>query len=131
HYFSLCHWGFPDARGGALSGIMGGENLARSTSGDGLFLLSLLVGGLVAAVFGVLVGLPSLRLRGDYLAIVTLGFGEIVRVMIQQTGPVIPTAELAAQTPVWKLPGYVGGSLGFSGIPTYTSLFWVYLFVAI
>ena len=38
----------------------------------------LLVGAVVAAVFGVLLGAPTLRLRGDYLAIVTLGFGEIV-----------------------------------------------------
>ncbi len=44
------------------------------------FPLYALCGGLVAAGFGVLVGLPSLRLRGDYLAIVTLGFGEIIRV---------------------------------------------------
>ncbi len=131
YYFSLRHWGSADSRAGVLSGMLGGDDLAWLTSGDMLFLFSLLVGGLVSAVFGVLVGLPSLRLRGDYLAIVTLGFGEIVRVMIQQTGPVIPTAELAAQTPVWKLPGYVGGSLGFSGIPTYTGLFWAYLFVGI
>jgi branched-chain amino acid transport system permease protein len=45
----------------------------------GFFLFSAL-GGLIAAFFGYLVGLPSLRLKGDYLAIVTLGFGEIVRV---------------------------------------------------
>ncbi len=42
-------------------------------------LISMAVGGVVAAVFGVIIGLPALRLRGDYLAIVTLAFGEIVR----------------------------------------------------
>ena len=42
-------------------------------------LISVIVGGAVAGVFGLLVGLPALRLRGDYLAIVTLAFGEIVR----------------------------------------------------
>lgn len=42
-------------------------------------LISLVVGGLVAAVFGIIIGLPALRLKGDYLAIVTLAFGEIVR----------------------------------------------------
>src|SRR6185295_6295385 len=53
---------------------------------DQLFLLiSLLAGGTGAALFGFLVGLPSLRLRGDYLAIVTLGFGEIIRVIVQNT----------------------------------------------
>lgn len=41
--------------------------------------ISVVVGGLVAAVFGIIIGLPALRLRGDYLAIVTLAFGEIVR----------------------------------------------------
>src|SRR5213593_1495531 len=45
-------------------------------------LVALLLGGLLAAIAGYLVGLPSLRLRGDYLAIVTLGFGEIIRVII-------------------------------------------------
>ena len=44
-----------------------------------VLILSMLIGGLVAAVFGFVIGLPSLRLKGDYLAIVTLAFGEIVR----------------------------------------------------
>lgn len=44
-----------------------------------VLVLSMLVGGLVAAFFGFIIGLPSLRLKGDYLAIVTLAFGEIVR----------------------------------------------------
>jgi ABC-type branched-subunit amino acid transport system permease subunit len=48
---------------------------------DGPFLLMLLVGAVVAATFGVLLGAPTLRLRGDYLAIVTLGFGEIVPII--------------------------------------------------
>ena len=43
------------------------------------FFISLVVGGLLAAVFGFIIGLPALRLKGDYLAIVTLAFGEIVR----------------------------------------------------
>lgn len=45
--------------------------------------ISLLLGGAVAAVFGMLIGIPALRLRGDYLAIITLGFGEIIRVVIE------------------------------------------------
>lgn len=44
-----------------------------------VLVISMIVGGLVAAVFGFLIGLPALRLKGDYLAIVTLAFGEIVR----------------------------------------------------
>ena len=47
-----------------------------------IFLLTILVGALAAAIAGLLVGIPSLRLRGDYLAIVTLGFAEIIRIII-------------------------------------------------
>jgi branched-chain amino acid transport system permease protein len=46
------------------------------------FALALLVGGVAAAVAGLLIGIPSLRLKGDYLAIATLGFGEIVRIIL-------------------------------------------------
>ena len=46
-------------------------------------IISMLCGGILAAVFGLLVGLPALRLKGDYLAIVTLAFGEIVRTVIK------------------------------------------------
>jgi branched-chain amino acid transport system permease protein len=70
------------------------------------FLLAILVGGLVSAVAGFLVGLPSMRLRGDYLAIVTLGFGEIIRVAILNIDA-------------------VGGARGFAGVPQPTNLAWV------
>ncbi len=59
-----------------------------------------------------MVGLPSLRLRGDYLAIVTLGFGEIVRVLLQGTQSQIQpweAASLGKDAPVWKLPLMLGG----------------------
>jgi len=57
-----------------------GPAVARQT----VMLLALMaVGGTLAALGGLLVGLPSLRLRGDYLAIVTLGFGEILRIIVQ------------------------------------------------
>lgn len=46
------------------------------------FPLALLIGGLVAAIFGVIIGVPALRLKGDYLAIVTLAFGEIIKSVI-------------------------------------------------
>ncbi len=52
------------------------------------FLLLLVGGGLMAALFGVLLGIPVLRLRGDYLAIVTLGFGEIIRIILNNLNPV-------------------------------------------
>lgn len=60
-------------------------------------------GGLMAAFAGYLVGLPSLRLRGDYLAIVTLGFGEIIRVMVLNTPA-------------------IGGASGYNNIPGLNSV---------
>lgn len=51
---------------------------------DGLrFFMAFLIGGLCAAVFGILIGIPVLRLNGDYLAIVTLAFGEIIKNIVQ------------------------------------------------
>jgi branched-chain amino acid transport system permease protein len=72
------------------------------------FLLALLFGGLLAAVAGLLVGIPTLRLRGDYLAIATLGFGEIIRVVILNLD-------------------FVGGARGFGDIPEYANFFWIYV----
>ena len=46
------------------------------------FILAILIGTVVAAIFGWLIGIPVLRLRGDYLAIVTLAFGEIIKNVI-------------------------------------------------
>jgi len=132
YYASMLIWGDAMVHGGALSSMIPGREAPFVTPADGLFLGALLVGGLFAAGCGYLVGLPSLRLRGDYLAIVTLGFGEIVRVLIQsQTGDVLYTVEEVRDTPLYMLPTKVGGALGFSGLPFYTSLFWVYLFVCI
>ena len=54
-------------------------------NGQLLFLGGCMLAGVIASLFGLVVGLPTLRLRGDYLAIVTLGFGEIVRVLGQIT----------------------------------------------
>ena len=48
-----------------------------------VFWIALPLGGLLAAVFGIILGYPVLRLRGDYLAIVTLGFGEIIRLVLE------------------------------------------------
>ncbi len=97
-----------DVHGGFLGG------------GDAMFLFACVFGGVVAALAGLLVGLPSLRLRGDYLAIVTLGFGEIVRVLVQQSGDVIDP-KLAADSSWWNAASHLGGPLGFTGTPTYVS----------
>ena len=120
YYGSMLLWGATTKHGGFLG------------SGDWLFLGSCLAGGLVAAIAGYVVGLPSLRLRGDYLAIVTLGFGEIIRVVLQQTGPLIEDVEALRSVGLKQLvPPPLGGSLGFSGIPKYTNLFWVYSILTI
>ncbi|MBS0197617.1 MAG: branched-chain amino acid ABC transporter permease [Planctomycetes bacterium] len=140
YYGSYFAFGSEAVKAGVLSTLsVSHAGAPWFTSGDGLFLGSIIAGGLVAAACGYLVGLPSLRLRGDYLAIVTLGFGEIVRVLIQRTAEVsydldeIKAAPLVGigqlftqpraewQAPVWTR---VGGALGFTGLPTYNSLFW-------
>lgn len=51
--------------------------------------LGLIIGGAVAAVFGFIIGIPALRLKGDYLAIITLGFGKIIRVVITNIDSVL------------------------------------------
>lgn len=70
------------------------------------FWLALLVGGLCAAVVAFLIGAPVLRLNDDYLAIATLGFSEIIRVLIV------------------NMQSVTNGSLGLKGIPRYTNLWW-------
>jgi len=74
--------------------------------------IALLLGFFVAASFGVLIGLPALRLKGDYLAIITLGFGEIIRVVILNLD-------------------FTGGAYGLKGIARHTSVEWVYVSVLI
>ena len=76
--------------------------------GQLFFLLSLLAGGLLAAVFGLLVGIPALRLKGDSLAIITLGFGEIIRSFIENLS-------------------FTGGAQGLKKIPRLSTLNVVYL----
>ena len=87
----------------------------------------------MATLAGYVVGLPSLRLKGDYLAIVTLGFGEILRVILQRTGPMITSLAELKKAPLSQLifPPPVGGAVGFDGLPKYTNLFWVTIFVAL
>jgi branched-chain amino acid transport system permease protein len=70
------------------------------------FPAALLAAGLVAALFGFITGFPVFRVRGDYLAIVTLGFGEVVRVLAN------------------NLQGLTNGPLGLKGLYPYTNLWW-------
>lgn len=88
------------------------------------FWMLLPIGGLFAAIAGILLSLPVLRLKGDYLAIVTLGFGEIVRVTLEGGSlSLAPVASLIslftdAPLPAWLTePLNLGGPAGIGGIP--------------
>jgi len=80
------------------------------------FGLALLAGGVVAGIAGLLVGVPSLRLRGDYLAIATLGFGEIISVLIA----LIDEVHVGG----WVID--IGGAQGMIGIPRHTTFAWTF-----
>lgn len=77
--FSLGHAGFVSV-GAYASAIVSNALAGKGLPDLGLLIVALLAGGLAAAAAGVLVGVPALRLRGDYLAIVTVAFAEIIRV---------------------------------------------------
>jgi len=117
--FSLGHAGFMSVgayAAAAVSLFLGpkllGEDGGTEFQQGLLFLGALTAGGLGAALAGLIVGVPSLRLKGDYLALVTLGFGEIIRVIFQNVE-------------------VLGGALGLNGIPPYTTIFWVLALVAL
>jgi len=130
--FSIGHAGFMAV--GAYSSVyltvyytQGLEQRLSGAIGEGaagvlVFLLVVLAGALAAAIAGLVVGIPSLRLRGDYLAIVTLGFAEIIRIVLVNINQ-------------------VGGPTGFSGaippfdgratIPRYANFLWIGTFAVI
>jgi branched-chain amino acid transport system permease protein len=105
--FSLGHAGFMAVgayAAGAFSLYAGPRLVFRE---DVVFVLALLVAALCAGFAGLLVGLPSLRLRGDYLAIVTLGFGQIIVAIIRNIDA-------------------LGAAVGMSGVPTITTFAWAW-----
>ena len=108
--FSLGHAGFM-AVGGFFSAWLS-LSVGETANAFWFFPFALIAGGLLAAITGLLVGVPSLRLKGDYLAIVTLGFGEIIRVVAQNTEA-------------------IGAASGLKGIPKLTNLGWTFGFAAI
>ncbi len=133
YYGGMRLFGEPGFQGGALSLTQGAHSRGLVGRGDVLFVAATICGGLFAAGAGYVVGLPSLRLRGDYLAIVTLGFGEIVRVLLQGTREQLQPWKIDAvrEAPLWDLPLRLGGPQGFNLLPTYTTLFWVWMWVTI
>jgi len=113
--FSLGHAGFMAVGAYASSWLtlkygysIGSGTLSTTT----VFVLALLGGGLGAALSGFLVGVPSLRLKGDYLAIVTLGFNEIIKSVIQNAEP-------------------LGAQRGLGGMEQHTNFFWTFAFAAV
>ncbi|MCI6152954.1 branched-chain amino acid ABC transporter permease [Fusobacterium perfoetens] len=77
---------------------------------DGLpgYILALIVGGIIAGIIGIIIGIPALRLNGDYLAIITLAFGEIIRVLIEYFD-------------------FTGGAQGLRGIPRFNNFSIIYI----
>ena len=109
-----------------LSGLVGADVAAALT-----FILVILVGALAAAIAGLVVGIPSLRLRGDYLAIATLGFAEIIRIIIVNTNKV--GGATGFRGCVDSVTGITCSdeSMGRLTIPAYTNFFWIGLFAVI
>ncbi len=86
--------------------------------GQGAFAVAAVLGGLAAALAGFLIGIPALRLKGDYLAIITLGFGEIIRVILTNLDDVLGFS-------------FTGGAGGLLGIPKTTNFLNTFLWVGI
>jgi branched-chain amino acid transport system permease protein len=103
--FSLGHAGFMSI-GAYVCAIINMH--MNSTAG---FLVGTLAGALCATFIGILVGIPTLRLRGDYLAIATLGMAEIIRV-------------------VFLNMEITNGAAGLNGIPRFTNWLWLFVFTA-
>ena len=105
--FSLGHaafYGIGAYTAALLTRSIGGHNPA-------ILLLGLVAGGALAGLIALLIGLPILRLKSDYLGIATLGFGIIVKVLFDNSDKVIPM---------------MGGSRGMSSIPKLTTFLWVF-----
>lgn len=76
------------------------------------FIVGIIVAALSASLAGIIIGIPTLRLKGDYLAIATLGFGEIIKIIGLNND-------------------YIGGATGLNDIPQYTNWTWIYFCVVI
>ena len=76
------------------------------------YIVGILLGGMVAGVVGIIIGIPALRLKGDYLAIITLAFGEIIRVLIEYFD-------------------FTGGAQGLTGIMRYRNFGVIYIIMVL
>ncbi len=119
--FSIGHAGFMavGAYSSAFFTVNYGAAIENAISGEpgGLIsssivlLIAIVIGAIVAAIAGLIVGIPSLRLKGDYLAIVTLGFAEIIRIVILNIDA-------------------VGGATGYT-VPGYANFLWIGIFAVL
>jgi branched-chain amino acid transport system permease protein len=110
----------------SLAGIVG-----ASVAAAVVFVIVIIVGALAAAVAGLIVGIPSLRLRGDYLAIATLGFAEIIRIVIVNMNKVGgATGFRGCVDPLTNIT-CADSSLGRLTIPAYTNFFWIGLLAVV
>ncbi|MGD8458489.1 MAG: branched-chain amino acid ABC transporter permease [Anaerolineales bacterium] len=100
--FSLAHAGFM-AIGAYISAYLT-KNVFMS---EWLFIVAILIGGFVAVLIGILVSIPSFKTKGDYLAIITLGFTLIIQSILQ-------------------IAKFVGAAQGLNNIPKFTNIYWVY-----
>ena len=127
--FSLGHAGFMAVGAYTAASMTWAFDAAKASplAAGIIFAFALLVAGVVAAAAGLAVGVPSLRLRGDYLAIVTLGFGEIIRVVLQ-------TADTQAKHftgGLARMLENMGGASGMKGIATLTNFGWAWALAAV
>jgi branched-chain amino acid transport system permease protein len=109
-----------------LTGVVGADVAAAI-----VFTFVILVGALAAAIAGLIVGIPSLRLRGDYLAIATLGFAEIIRIVIVNTNKVGGATGFRGCVDSANGVTCIDESMGRLTIPAYTNFFWIGLFAVI
>ena len=109
-----------------LAGVLGADVAAAI-----VFLFVILIGALAASVAGLIVGIPSLRLRGDYLAIATLGFAEIIRIVLVNTNKVGAATGFRGCVDSLNGTTCTDPSMGRLTIPGYTNFFWIGLLVVI
>jgi len=114
----LGHAGFMSVGGYGCAIFIMRVSDATGLSAGALFIPGLIFGGICAAICGVIIGIPALRLKGDYLAIITLGFAEIIRVFMQNIDGVIGM-------------DLTGGAKGLTGIPKYSSVVNVFIVVMV
>ena len=119
---SLGHAGFMCV--GAYASAFFSKAVGEGMPGMVRFILAILVGALVAGIFGIIIGIPVLRLRGDYLAIVTLAFGEIIKnlmnvlyIGMDSNGLHFSVSDAASLNMEADGKVIINGALGITGTP--------------